>query len=1599
MPNQFDLVKESRIDEAAALAAARGRPDLGDFLRVFFARGAAEDIAPYTPAELVAIAAAAIDDLSHRTVGRHRVTVFDPDHGDAGSAHRAVTVIEILNDDMPFLVDSVTQELTDSGVEVRLLVHPILSVARDADGALEGFVAPDTPGAVRESLIHIHVARLQDPAEAPALAARLDRVLADVRSTVTDWPAMRARLTALIADYRENPPPLPVDEIAEAIEFLTWLSEDNFTFLGIRDYDVDMGRDRTVGRIALKQGSGLGLLADPDVRILRRGRDLVQVTPEIREFLTRPEALIVTKANVKSRVHRRAYMDYVGVKRYDEDGRLVGEIRLVGLFTSTAYTRSTRAIPFLRHKVGRVMDRAGFAPDSHSGKALLNVLESYPRDDLFQIDAETLFAFAITILELEERPRIRVLARRDKFDRFVSALVYVPRDRFSTEVRTRIGDYLRGVYKGRVSAFYPFFPEGPLTRIHFIIGRDEGSTPDPAQADLEAAVAAIVRNWSDAFHEAARVAFAPGRATSVVQRWSAAFPAAYRDSYAAADALDDVAAMERLTGGRTTAVAFRHPAGAPPEAISMKLFNRGGAVPLSERVPVLEAMGFRVVEEKTFEIADGDAKPIVMHDMGLVAASRAPVDLDETGERLHALFMAVWTGDTESDRLNALVLSAGLAWREIALLRALSRYLQQARIPYDQGYIAEALNRHPGIAERIVGLVATRFDPDRPGDRTLAEAQAVAELDAAFDAVTSLDDDVILRRLVNLVQATTRTTFWQLGADGRPRPVIAFKFDPHRVTDLPAPRPFAEIWVYSPRVEGVHLRFGPVARGGLRWSDRPQDFRTEVLGLVKAQQVKNAVIVPVGAKGGFFPKRLPTGGPREAVLAEGTEAYRIFVSTLLDLTDNLDGDRVVPPARTVRHDGDDPYLVVAADKGTATFSDIANGIADAHGFWLSDAFASGGSVGYDHKKMGITARGAWEAVKRHFREMDIDVQSTPFTVAGVGDMSGDVFGNGMLLSPAIRLVAAFDHRDIFIDPDPDPAVGLEERRRLFALPRSSWADYDATKISPGGGVFPRSAKAITLPPEAQAAIGLDKARATPHEVMSAILRSPVDLLWFGGIGTYVRAEDETDAEAGDRANDAIRVTADRLRARVVGEGANLGMTQKARVAFGLAGGRCNSDAVDNSAGVNSSDVEVNIKVALGRPLRAGRLAIADRNGLLAAMTPEVARLVLANNYRQTLCVSLTERAGFADFGYQRRLMQWLEGRGLLDRAVESLPDDPTLDRREKAGQPLTRSEIGVLMAYAKIVLFDDIVATSVPDEPALADDLLDYFPAEMRTAYADDIRAHRLRREIVATVLANRMINLGGPTFAIRLADQSGAGMGDIARAFLAASESFGIPELEAAVDGLDNRVPGRLQLALYDRLRTLVQEAALWFLRNVPLDEGLDAVIRRFADGIAAYRAWAAGRTADTSLAADTAEIAAAGVPHDLARRLAGLVFERAALDVIVVAETAGRPIAAAAAASADVAAAFRFDALDHAASGLAPRDYYDGLALDRARRTLAEAQRRISIAVAGDATGGLDGWITPRRPDVERTLATITGLVRGEPTVARFTVAAGLLGDLAGS
>jgi glutamate dehydrogenase len=1578
-----------------------------DYVANLFGRAAPEDVVAYDAKDVASLAAASYSAFTQRLPGASTIRLSDPEPTSAGSPLASITVIEIVNDNMPFLVDSVLGVLTEQAISLRLVAHPIITVEREADGTLSAYRGFDSsdPAATRESLIHIHVDRIVDEPRRAALLAELEGTLADVRICVADWKPMLARVHTLIEDLKSNPV-LPVTEMAEGIQFLEWLAANNFTFLGVRDYSYVGGAAE--GQLEPEFTSGLGILRDETVRILRRGTELVTMTPEMRDFLMQPVPLIITKANVRSRVHRRIYMDYIGVKQFNRQGQLVGEVRMVGLFTSTAYTRSTRTIPYLRRKVDRVLTRAGFDPDGHSGKALVNVLESYPRDELFQIDDETLFSHAMAVMQLEDRPRVRVLPRLDRFDRFVSVLVYVPRDRFDTTVRLAIGQHLASVYQGRVSAFYPFFPDGPLTRVHYIIGRSDGETPRIDRSELESAVARIVRTWSDGLGEAIGLIHDPHKAGLLVGRYREAFSAAYREAVTPEQAIGDIRILEGLSETRQLAIDFYRPNAADKKEAGLKVFARGRPIPLSERVPILEAMGFAVVDERTYEVTPSGAGASVvwLHDMSLARPGGEPIDLEALDEKLEAALMAVMRDDAESDGFNALTLEAGLAWRDVALIRTLARMLRQIRVPFSQDYLWGTLRKHAGITKGVVLMFHLRFDPRLAmsvEDRQAKQSDLVARLEEALGQVTSLDEDRMLRAFINLVQAAVRTNFYQIGQDGKVRPTIAIKFESKKIDKLPAPKPLYEIFVYSPRVEGVHLRFGKVARGGLRWSDRPQDFRTEVLGLVKAQQVKNAVIVPVGAKGGFVPKKLPPSSQRDAWLAEGTEAYRIFVRSLLQLTDNYEasGD-IVPPPDTVRHDADDPYLVVAADKGTATFSDTANQLSIEKGHWLGDAFASGGSQGYDHKKMGITARGAWEAVKRHFREMGVDIGVTPFTVAGVGDMSGDVFGNGMLLERTIKLVAAFDHRDIFLDPTPDPEAAWAERQRLFDLPRSSWQDYDKSLISEGGGIFPRAAKSIPLSPPVQAMLDIAKSEATPQEVMNAILRAQVDLLWFGGIGTYVRASAETDDQAGDRANDSIRVTGLDIRARVVGEGANLGMTQRGRIEAGRRGVRLNTDAIDNSAGVNTSDVEVNIKIALTIPERDGRLDPDARNGLLADMTDEVGRLVLRNNYLQTLALSLSQKRGLEDLGFQQRLMQSLETQGKLDRGVEYLPDDAEIGERRRRGDPLTRPEIAVLLAYAKIDLYDDLLGSAVPDDPYLARELVRYFPRPIQERFPDAIEGHRLRREIIATGLANSMINRGGPAFVARLIDQTGADVATIASAFAAVRDAYGMTALNTELDGLDNRISGTLQLDLYAAIQDLLIDRVVWFIRNVDLTGGLADVVAHHRAGIEAVAA-----SLDTALppeaaaarAARSAELHAAGVPDPVAGVLASLNHLATAPDIVAVADETGRAVADVAATTFAASAVFRLDQVKNAARAITVTDYFDRLALDRALDAIAGAERRIAADMVNGMAAGepaVAAWMEVNGARAERIRTAVAEIANSGLTVSKATVAASLLGDL---
>ncbi|MGE7370541.1 NAD-glutamate dehydrogenase [Neorhizobium sp. NPDC001467] len=1566
--------KDKQIDAARRIAIKNALDP-----HLLFSRASKDDLAQYTPEMLALAATQARKSLAAWDRGNAHVSVETVEGIEPSGI--PVSVLTIVDRNQPFLYDSVMGEVTSSMRDLTLAVHPILHVEDGKEPVFHPREAPADPDHT-VSLIQIHMPLLT-PDQATDLQQRIARVLDQVHLAIADWQSMLSRLNLAISEL--SAVSRKKSERDEALAFIEWLRDDNFTFLGMREYTYSgSGSDARFERASER---GLGILSDPDVLVLRQGKNAVMTTPEILEFLEGPDFLIVTKANVKSVVHRRAYMDYVGIKRFDESGKVIGELRIVGLFTASAYTHSVNEIPLIRAKAVRIKDHFGFDKFSHSGRMLKNTLEAYPRDDLFQIQPDVLIRFCEQIMELAERPRVRVLPRIDQFDRFVSVIVYVPRENYNSYVREKVGDYLSTVYEGHVSAYYPAFPEGGIARVHFIIGRTGGKTPRIAQPKLEAAVRDIATPWSE------RLAALAGPHQAVLHT-TQAYQEAFTPEQVHAD-LDDINAC---SSGEPIRIAFYRSDAEDDTVLSLKIFHQAGQLSLSRRVPLLENLGFQVLSEQTFEIEverPGETTLVVIHDMELRVDTGSAIDLDRQAQQLEEAFLDAYFGIIDNDSFNRLVLLCGVSAREVSVLRAYARYLRQTGIVYSQNHIADTLARYPKIATHLLALFHDGFDPglkDKKRERKMSERHA--EIETALADVPNLDDDRTLRRYVNVIDSTLRTNYFQRGEDGKPNAMLAFKLDPKHLDNLPEPRPFREMFVYGTEVEGVHLRFGKVARGGLRWSDRGEDYRTEVLGLVKAQQVKNAVIVPVGAKGGFFPKKLPAGGSRDDIFNAGRAAYMTYIRTLLSITDNIVDGEVVPPKNTVRVDDDDPYFVVAADKGTATFSDTANGLAQEAGFWLDDAFASGGSAGYDHKKMGITARGAWETVKRHFREQDIDIQTTPFTVAGVGDMSGDVFGNGMLLSREIRLIAAFDHRDIFIDPDPDTAASFAERERMFALPRSSWQDYDRSVLSKGAMIISRSEKSVKLTAEAAAAIDLGKTTATPFEILTAILKSPVDLLWFGGIGTYIKATSETDSEVGDRANDPIRVTAGEVRAKVIGEGANLGVTQRGRIAYALAGGRCNSDAIDNSAGVNSSDVEVNIKIALSPAMKEGRLPRDKRNRLLTSMTEEVAGLVLRNNYLQSLAISLTERQGLRNREVLSRLMSVLEARGQLNRKVETLPDDAAMADRYTSGKPLTRPEIGVLLSYAKIVLFDDILESSLPDDPHMRATLAGYFPAGMKKNHAPDIAGHRLHREIIATLLANETINRGGPGFVQQMVDMTGCAPADVVRAAFLARESFGLSQLWTEIDALDNMLPGATQNMIYARVEDIFSDATRLILQTKTADGSLEEAGRRLTTAIKGMRA------SLTDVFAD-AELEAAGISETLRERLRVLPTLILAPEIMVVAERTGESLARATEAYFAVSEIFRIGRLLDAGERVTTSDHYESLALTRSLQQITTARRDIVIAALSAHARDkkpVEAWYADDRHRVNRISGELITLAEGaDVTLAKVTVAAGLLGDLA--
>ncbi len=1555
---------------------------LVDFVSAYFDNTDPDEIQARGPATLFAVANAHWRLLeSARTAQQAKIRVFNATLAEDGfvSEH---TSIQIVHDDMPFLVDSVTMAVNRSGRTAHWIVHPLLAVQRDAQGRLlkTSHATPHgEPTSPIESLILVECDRIVNEADRNALAQDLDRVLADVRAVVQDWRPMLQRLQAVGAASSHSK--LSSDNQQEGIDFLRWLEDRHFTFLGARDYNL------------VREGDSVSLMAVPEsgLGVLRGAPQspTTRLPADAMALLNSDQLVLVTKAMTRATVHRPAWLDYIAVKRFDESGQVVGEARFLGLYTSTAYSAMVSDIPQVRRRASQVMAAAGVVPDSHAAKSLQAILDDYPRDELFQIDTATLTEHAIGILRLQERQRTRVFLRRDPFGRFTSAQVFVPRDRYNTELRIRIGQELSAALNGQSLEFTPMLTDSPLARIHYLVRAKDQAPHNVDLRALEARIARLAQRWEDDCTQELLYTHGEGQGLSLAHRFANAFPTAYREDFSPQVAAEDTQVLASLTPSSPLAVKLYRPLDAGPGTLRFKIYNTA-KVALSDSLPVLERMGARVLDEHPYRVGNGNEHDVFwIHDLGL----QLPPDteLSSVKARFEALFAQAWRGEVESDDLNKLVLPTTLDARAIAVLRAYTRYFKQLGFAFSQSYIESALNKNATIAQDLSALFVTRFDPSLNGERQAAQQQLGQRIEAQLSAVASLDEDRILRQFYTTMLATLRTNAWQLTPAGANKPYLSFKLNPREVPGVPEPKPLFEIWVYSPRVEGVHLRGGKVARGGLRWSDRREDFRTEVLGLVKAQQVKNTVIVPVGSKGGFVLKNAPPSSDREAYMAEGIACYKLFLSGLLDLTDNLVKGDTVPPANVVRHDPADPYLVVAADKGTATFSDIANSVSADYGFWLGDAFASGGSVGYDHKKMGITARGAWESVKRHFRALNINTQTTPFTVAGIGDMSGDVFGNGMLLSEHIKLVLAFDHRHIFIDPSPDVARSFAERQRLFNLPRSSWDDYDKSLISEGGGVYPRGAKSIKLSAQARAVIGIDAEELTPVELLKAILQAPVDLLYNGGIGTYVKAAFETHAQVGDKGSDAFRVNGGDLRCKVVAEGGNLGCTQNGRIEYAQKGGLIYTDAIDNSAGVDCSDHEVNIKILLDRVVEAGDLTLKQRNDLLASMTDEVGHLVLSDNYYQSQALDIACHRPMYVLDGQQRLMQWLEGAKRLNRAIEFLPNDEEIARRRARKQGLTAPEGAVVLAYAKMSMFDELVASNLPDDPFFGRALKAYFPKVLTEKFGDAIAKHPLKREIIATFITNTVVNRTGATFVNFIAAEAGATAADVVRAYTLAREIFGLEPLWDQIDALDYKVSTELQLDLLSQLIAIAQRASRWMLRVRSQSTDLPTLIQRYQPGASELRTnlteWLPA-TAHANWQRATQTLVDAGVEHELAQNLTALEFIFPALDLVDLAKSANTGLEQAARA---------YFAVDAELGLTAWRSEINRLPTDTLWQTQARGSARDDVySIASQITrgllargDGLAGWSAEHGSSIERLRKLLASISTQSPDLAPVSVA----------
>jgi glutamate dehydrogenase len=1557
-----ELIAKAASEWAAADGGAAPPGDLGravgdlpGFLTSYYRLVAVEDLIAAGPARLAATAAQHTALGVGRPQGRAAVSVRSA--ADT-SLTGAATVVDMVTDDMPYLVDSVTMELNRHGVDILLIVHPVLTVHRDVAGAAHGTSYPDIGAtdadadAIRESWMHLELGHVDDTER---LAADLRRVLDDLRVAMEDQRRMRSAARDLVELLADGGP-----EEAETSELLAWLSAGHFTFLGYRAYDLVGDRDKT--EMKPVPGTGLGILRHDGV-------DSFAVTPPGgRPGRERARLLVLAKSSTLSTVYRPSYLDYVAVRRFSQEtGELVGEYRFLGLYTQAAYTESVTRIPVLRHKVDRVLEAAGVSADGYDGKALIEILEGYPREELFEISAERLAPIAIAVLGLAERKQVRLFLRPDAYGRYVSCLVYLPRDRYTTQVRLRAQEILRSAFGGVSVDYSAMVGNSALARLHVVVHAAPGCPLAKVdQAALQASITAAVRSWDDDLAAEAQRELGAERGAVVLQTCANNIPQTYKADTTPVAAVADLAAIQRL---REEASPFAIRLSTVQNECSRLRVFRLSPLTLSDVLPQLQHMGLEVLDEHPYEF--GGANPFWIYDFGIRGSQRTLTDAetDRVRAEFEAALTALWHGQIEDDDFNGLVLNAELTWRQVAVLRAYARYLRQAGIQFSQNYLQRVLRANPAITRLLVRLFESRFDPALQGGAEERCTAITEELRGALDEVVSLDHDRILRSYLSLIEATLRTNYYQ-HKDGEAAPYLTFKVASERVPVVPAPRPKFEIWVYSPRLEAVHLRFGAVARGGLRWSERPEDFRTEVLGLVKAQEVKNSVIVPSGAKGGFVCKRLPDPSDRDAYLAEVLDCYRTFISAMLDVTDNIVGDAVVPPPGVVRLDGDDPYLVVAADKGTATFSDVANEIAGRYGYWLGDAFASGGSEGYDHKKMGITARGAWESVRWHFAALRLNPDIDDFTAVGVGDMSGDVFGNGTLLSRHLKLVAAFDHRHVFLDPAPDPAASFAERQRLFELPRSSWADYDTALISAGGGVWSRSVKSVPLSAQARAALGLDAtvAALSPDELISAILRAPVDLLWNGGIGTYVKASHEAHADAGDRSNDAVRVDASSLRARVVAEGGNLGLTQAARIEYALGGGLVNTDFIDNSAGVDTSDHEVNIKILLAGAIAADEMRPQERGPLLHTQTDEVAEHVLRHNDGQNMALAVSRFQAPRLLHVHARYIRQLLRENRVSLETDGLPDEKEIAARRSAGTGLTTPELAVLLAQTKIAAGQQVLASDLPDDPSLRSALAGYFPAPLRERFADQLGAHRLRREIITTSVINDMVDTGGSTFLFRLGEETGLPVPDITRAWLVAREVFGMEVFWQRVETLAGTVDVDARIAVVLEARKLMERATRWLLINRRPPFAIEETVNFLSAGVGTVRSaipkLLSGRDM-TGFEERRASFASRGVPAGLADEVAAMVPSYSAFDIVTSAAVTGHGVEETAAVYFLLAERLQLGRLRDLIVALPRDDRWSSVARSALRDDLYSAHAALTrdvLAVGASGAGLTGAWAVAR-------------------------------------